>query len=287
MRAPLRLGQRAMRSLAGAGRRPPGAQPGRRDAIPPVVHGLRPALTRLGLLRMRRRGEEVLRRARRGAMFLEELLEEKRTKDLEAPPVDKIAFSKPLRIVKYPDPSLRAPCAAVNQPATGIKELAAEMFEIMYSDDGVGLAAPQVGVNIQMMVFNPEGHVGRGDPELEKVLINPRIVKFSKNTAVEEEGCLSFPQMFGDVERSTGIKVKARDVNGAKVELKLNGLAARIFQHEFDHLQGVLFFERMAPDIRAELLPRLVQWEEEFLKNNPGVPIQRVTTSSTESDANE
>ncbi|CAD7699666.1 unnamed protein product [Ostreobium quekettii] len=91
----------------------------------------------------------------------------------------------------------------------------------------------------------------------------------------------------GIAQRSTGIKVKARDVNGAKVELKLNGLAARIFQHEFDHLQGVLFFERMAPDIRAELLPRLVQWEEEFLKDNPGVPIQRVTTSSTESDANE
>lgn len=221
--------------------------------------------------------KERFQLAARRSMFLEELEEEKRALRMDGGAVvDKITFSSPLKVVRYPDPRLRAPNAEVKLPAAGLKELADQMFNIMYTDDGIGLAAPQVGVNIQMMVFNPEGIDARGDKTLEKVLVNPRIVKESKSTEVSQEGCLSFPGMLGDVERPVGVKIKARGLDGEKIELKLNGLVSRIFQHEFDHLQGVLFFERMSRDMFEMVRPQLVEWEEDYLRDNPGNEIERV-----------
>ena len=97
----------------------------------------------------------------------------------------------------YPDPKLRAPNATISCFDESLRQLAEQMFEVMYQDDGVGLAAPQVGVNVRLMVFNESGDKNKKD--LEVVLVNPRIISTSNDAKVFEEGCLSFPEMYGDV----------------------------------------------------------------------------------------
>ncbi|KAB5521072.1 hypothetical protein DKX38_025391 [Salix brachista] len=100
--------------------------------------------------------------------------------------------------------------------------------------DGIGLSAPQVGINVQLMVFNPADEHGEGD---EIVLVNPRVNKYSKKTVLFNEGCLSFPGIYADVKRPESVKIDARDINGARFTVNLSGLPARVFQHEFDHLE--------------------------------------------------
>jgi peptide deformylase len=120
----------------------------------------------------------------------------------------------------------------------------------------VGLAAPQVGVNVRLMVYNPVGERGQGE---EYVLVNPQIVKYGKNQDVFAEGCLSFPT-FGsdpkkaptieaDVERPKSVRVEAQDIKGKKFAMTLKEWQARIFQHEYDHLEGTLYFDRMSPEV--------------------------------------
>ncbi|KAF3773530.1 Peptide deformylase 1B [Nymphaea thermarum] len=150
-----------------------------------------------------------------------------------ASPAD-LQFESPLKIVEYPDPLLREANKRINTFDDNLKKLVDEMFDIMYKTDGIGLSAPQVGLNIQLMVFNPAGERGVGE---ELVLINPRVYKYSKKIVPFNEGCLSFPGIYADVERPAAIKVDAQDITGAKFSISLKGLPARIFQHEFDHLQ--------------------------------------------------
>ncbi|PKA57622.1 Peptide deformylase 1B, chloroplastic [Apostasia shenzhenica] len=179
---------------------------------------------------------------------------------------DDLCFEAPLKIVEYPDPRLRAKNKRINTFDENLIKLAEEMFDVMYKTDGIGLSAPQVGMNIQLMVFNPAGERGEGE---EIVLVNPVVHKASKETLIYNEGCLSFPRIYADVEviicffnffaqqRPTSVKIEARDAKGAKFRVNLSGLPARVFQHEFDHLQGTLFFDRMTEEvldsIRAEL----------------------------------
>ncbi|KAG6505902.1 hypothetical protein ZIOFF_031215 [Zingiber officinale] len=127
--------------------------------------------------------------------------------------------------------------------------------------DGVGLSAPQVGVNVQLMVFNPAGERGEGE---EIVLVNPKMYKASTRTFFYNEGCLSFPGIYADVERPASIKVDARDINGARFRVNLSGLPARIFQHEFDHLQGILFFDRMTEDVLETIRSQLKLLEKKY-----------------------
>ena len=163
-----------------------------------------------------------------------------------------------LRIVKYPHPSLRADNAEITEEELqdgSIAKLAKEMFMVMYAAQGVGLAAPQVGVNKRMMVYNPSG-----DPKKwleEVVLVNPRITTKSESTDVETEGCLSFPDMNGDVQRSKWIKVEALTPKGRKVKKKYTGWEARIFQHEYDHLDGVVYIDHLSEDGKTTVQPRL------------------------------
>ncbi|DBB17934.1 TPA: Peptide deformylase 1B, chloroplastic, variant 2 [Trebouxia sp. C0006] len=160
--------------------------------------------------------------------------------------VSKLEWESPLDIVRYPDPRLRAKNARIAVFDESLKQLAAEMFAIMYRDEGVGLAAPQVGVNVRLMVYNPEGEKGKGR---EWILVNPRLISSGKGTESMEEGCLSFQDasidlyIRGDVSRPNTVKIKAQDETGAKVSLSLTDWQARIFQHEYDHLQvGSLMF---------------------------------------------
>lgn len=173
-------------------------------------------------------------------------------------------FEPPLRIVEYPDPRLRAKNKRIVTFDENLKKLVDEMFDVMYKTDGIGLSAPQVGINVQLMVFNPVGERGEGE---EIVLINPRVSKYSQKTKLFNEGCLSFPEIYGDVQRPESIKVDANDVTGAKFTVTLSGLPARVFQHEFDHLQGVLFFERMTEEILDTIRADLQALENMFEKN--------------------
>jgi len=179
----------------------------------------------------------------------------------EPPVVEKLEYTLPLGIVEYPDPRLRAENAEVGVFDETVKTLATEMFEIMYKTMGVGLAAPQVGVNVRMLVYNPEGYPGKGE---EVVMINPRILKLSKATDKFDEGCLSFPEMLGIVERPVKCKVEYRDVTGKKRVKQLSDWEARIVQHEYDHLDGKLFHDRMTEDVLLEVQPQLKGFEDKF-----------------------
>eukprot|EP00543_Licmophora_paradoxa_P001106 CAMPEP_0202447766 /NCGR_PEP_ID=MMETSP1360-20130828/6533_1 /ASSEMBLY_ACC=CAM_ASM_000848 /TAXON_ID=515479 /ORGANISM="Licmophora paradoxa, Strain CCMP2313" /LENGTH=230 /DNA_ID=CAMNT_0049064999 /DNA_START=73 /DNA_END=765 /DNA_ORIENTATION=+ len=163
-----------------------------------------------------------------------------------------------LQIVKYPHPSLRAENAEITQEELdegSISKIAKEMFLIMYAAEGVGLAAPQVGINKRLMVYNASG-----DPKKwldEVTMVNPKIVEFSDATDIETEGCLSFPEMNGDVERSKWIKVEALNLKGKKLKKKFKGWEARIFQHEYDHLDGKVYIDHLSEEGRSEVQPVL------------------------------
>ena len=147
------------------------------------------------------------------------------------------------------DKVLRKKAKEVTEVDEELKQLIEDMIETMYSKQGVGLAAPQVGVSKRLIVFdNVELPYGT-EP---MVLINPLIV-VQEGKCQEEEGCLSVPELVGVVERAERIKVTGQDRNGEPVEMEAEGLAARIIQHEIDHLDGVLFVDRLGA-IKRKLL---------------------------------
>jgi len=198
---------------------------------------------------------------------LDDLKREKEVKKASGP-TKPLTWEGPLEIIKYPDPRLRAKNAPITDFGENLQKLAEEMFQVMYDDDGCGLAAPQVGVNYRLMVFNPEGSRGKGK---EMVLANPEIVSSGSESDWFREGCLSFPEIRGDVERPTKVKIKAQDVNGKDVEFQLDDFTARVFQHEYDHLQGMLFHDRMPDKEVAAIHDKLVKLEDDFVANNPSV----------------
>lgn len=140
-----------------------------------------------------------------------------------------------LEIRKAGDPVLKQKAAPVEKITKKTKELIESMAETMYKADGVGLAAPQVGISQQIIVIDVgEGLIG---------LINPTIVE-RDGLESASEGCLSIPGVFGDVERASHVIVEAQDRNGKSVRIAANGLLSRALQHEIDHLEGILFIER-------------------------------------------
>lgn len=141
------------------------------------------------------------------------------------------------KIVLHPDEVLEKECEPVKNFDSELHKLLDDMFETMYDAQGVGLAAPQIGIEKQIAVVDT-----REEEPLE--LINPVIQKSSGNE-VDLEGCLSFPGLFGEVERPFRISLKAQDRNGDEFKLKAEGFFARAIQHEIDHLQGVLFTEKV------------------------------------------
>ncbi len=172
-----------------------------------------------------------------------------------------------LRVLRYPHPLLRAPNAEFEKSelAGEARKLAKEMLLVMYASKGVGLAAPQVGVNKRLMVFNVEG-----DSKAwvhETVLVNPRIIATSKASDVEPEACLSFPGMSGAVRRREWVKVEAYKLNGKKFKVKYEGWKARVFQHEYDHLDGVLYIDRLEEEDQPEVQQRLSELTEEYMAN--------------------
>jgi peptide deformylase len=170
-----------------------------------------------------------------------------------------------LRIVRYPHPSLRATNTEITLEEVkdgSIAQLAKEMFLVMYAAEGVGLAAPQVGINKRLMVFNESGDRKKWLEEV--IMVNPVIVERSEATEIGVEGCLSFPDMSGDVDREKWVKVEALNTRGKKIKRKYEGWTARIFQHEYDHLDGVVYIDRLDGEGRATVQPRLDELIKEF-----------------------
>ncbi|MDD5270223.1 MAG: peptide deformylase [Candidatus Omnitrophica bacterium] len=146
-----------------------------------------------------------------------------------------------LRLRRYPDPVLSRKAAAVKEVTDADRRLVEEMIETMKSSDGVGLAANQVGVLKRIFVFNTSPEGWRAD-----AIINPVILK-RRGSECKEEGCLSLPGVNGVVRRSTYIVVEGLDIKGKPLCYEAKGLLARVFQHEIDHLDGIVFIDRMNP----------------------------------------
>ena len=149
------------------------------------------------------------------------------------------------------DPILRSKASPVVSFDDELATLAADMHETMKAAPGVGLAATQVGRLLRMFVYDAGEEDGSG------TLVNPEITWRSEETQEAEEGCLSLPGTYYPVVRALKVKVRAQDVTGAETEVEGEGFLARIFQHEIDHLDGILFIDRLAPEIRKEAMKAL------------------------------
>ncbi|MFK4784495.1 peptide deformylase [Fusobacterium sp. MFO224] len=158
----------------------------------------------------------------------------------------------------YGDPCL----SDVNQLVNiddNIKQLLDDMLETMYKTNGVGLAAPQIGINKQLFVID----IGEGP----RKVINPEIIEMSEDHNDSDEGCLSVPGIYKKVRRANKIKVKYLDENGSTVEEEMEGFLAKAFQHENDHLNGVLFVDRISPLSRRMISKKLQLLKKARLKN--------------------
>ena len=163
-----------------------------------------------------------------------------------------------MQVVVYPDPVLRRGGKEVTEFTPDLKALADRMFATMYEEGGVGLAAPQVAIELKLLVLNPEGNTK--DRSGERVLCNPKITR-KKGREWGEEGCLSFPGIHAEVERWLKITVTYRDLDGTEQSLDTEGWLARIIQHEMDHLDGVLFVDRLSPADRLRVRGTLAELE--------------------------
>jgi peptide deformylase len=148
-----------------------------------------------------------------------------------------------MKIVNYPHPALRVKARPVETIDAGVRQAAAEMLELMYKHDGLGLAAPQVTLDYQLLVMNYAGNAEC--PEMECVAINPVIVEKKGGLVNDREGCLSFPGLYQNVRRYKTVLVEYYDLAGEKQARECHDLAARLWQHEIDHLEGKLFIDVM------------------------------------------
>ena len=179
-----------------------------------------------------------------------------------------------LPILEYGDPILRAKGKRIENIDDWIRELAANMIETMHAANGVGLAAQQVGEVLQMTVLDISQIQDRpstlkldgkdADPTtaMPLVLINPEIELRGENE-VGVEGCLSFPEITGDIERARSVIVRAQNLEGGPVEIEASGFLARAIQHEGDHLNGILFIDRMNSAAKVALSSRLKRLQKE------------------------
>jgi peptide deformylase len=151
-----------------------------------------------------------------------------------------------LKVRKYGDPVLRRAAEPVGEVTPEIRLIIADMTETMYDEVGIGLAAPQVGIPKRLIVIADEE--GRG----VQALLNPAIVDRG-GEMTGEEGCLSIPGVFAPVTRAAWVKVEARAVDGKPLTINARGLRARVLQHEIDHLDGVLFIDRVDPMVRDRI----------------------------------
>jgi peptide deformylase len=179
-----------------------------------------------------------------------------------------------LSILQYGEPVLRAKGKRIEQVDDRIRELVANMIETMHAANGVGLAAQQVGEAIQLTVLDVSQVEDRPttmklngqevDPKtvMPLVLVNPQ-VELGRETEPGTEGCLSFPEVTGEIDRAKSIHVRAQNLDGEAIEIETTGFLARAIQHEVDHLNGILFIDRMSSGAKASLSSKLKKLQKE------------------------
>ena len=165
------------------------------------------------------------------------------------------------KILIEPDPILRKKCAPLEKVDDDIRKLMKDMLETMYDAPGIGLAAVQIGILKRLVVLDVSKDENKKDPLF---LINPEIISKSENSSVYEEGCLSLPGQFAEIERPAECFLKYIDLNGKEKKLKANGLLSTCIQHEVDHLNGVLFIDYLSKLKKDMIIKKLVKRKKEI-----------------------
>ena len=164
------------------------------------------------------------------------------------------------RITAYGDPLLRKQSARIEETDDGIRQLSDDMLETMHEAGGIGLAAPQVGVSKMLFIADWSKLPEEDDPKRGEgftVYINPAIHSASDRVLLLEEGCLSLPEVTAEVPRPDSVEVSYKNMDGTEVREELTGYPARVFQHEYDHLRGILFIDRIDKKERAKIKSKL------------------------------
>ncbi|MCY2968026.1 MAG: peptide deformylase [Planctomycetota bacterium] len=169
-----------------------------------------------------------------------------------------------MQIVHYPHPALRWKSTPITKIDQELRDIVREMFELMYAAEGIGLAANQVGLPYRLFILNLTADPNEKDQE--HVFINPEILK-KKGSQEAEEGCLSLPKLYHNVRRAEEITVEAFDLDGTGFELTVDELGSRAIQHESDHLDGVLFIDRLSDAGQREVAPIVTDFESLFRQN--------------------
>jgi peptide deformylase len=168
-----------------------------------------------------------------------------------------------LTVLTVPDPRLRIKADAVNQVDDEIRRLMADMMETMYAEEGVGLAATQVGISKRVIVFDLS-ETYKDLPPMK--MANPEIIWHSDETVIEPEGCLSVPDQRADVKRSKAVKVRYLDEHNKSQELEAEDLLAKCLQHEIDHLDGIVYIDYLST-LKKQLIIQKVQKLKKLLKS--------------------
>jgi peptide deformylase len=166
-----------------------------------------------------------------------------------------------MKILQYPHPALRHPSKPLTSIDETVRTQAKEMLDLMYEARGLGLASNQVGLTYQLVVINPTADAEQRDQE--QVLINPVILE-RKGVIEGEEGCLSFPELYAKVRRAKTVTVRAYNLKGELIEITCSELPSRLIQHEVDHLNGVLFIDKMGLIARRASRSALKEFERKF-----------------------
>ncbi len=171
----------------------------------------------------------------------------------------KFIYYREMKVFKLGEDILRQKAVEVETIDDEIKNLIEEMFETMYDENGIGLAGPQVGKNLRLFVIEL-------DDEIRRVFINPQIISTSQETSMYDEGCLSIPGVYQEIERPVRITVQALNENGKAFTIEADDLLARAIQHEYDHLEGMLFIDRASPEFRQKTIEDFARKQERRLK---------------------
>jgi peptide deformylase len=166
-----------------------------------------------------------------------------------------------MKIVNYPHPSLRHPGVPVKAIDNRVRSYVQEMLALMYEGKGLGLAAPQVGLPLQIFVMNLKADPAERDTE--RAYINPQIIE-RRGSVEGEEGCLSFPGLYGKVRRARSIRFQAYNISGELLDLSVSELEARVVQHEVDHLHGELFIDKMGSIAKMASRGSIKQFERDY-----------------------
>ena len=164
------------------------------------------------------------------------------------------------KLLYPPDPILKKKCQPLAQVDDHHRALIKEMYEVMYDANGVGLAAPQVGLDMRIFIVDA---AAREEEKTPLTMINPKIISIEENLVPYEEGCLSFPEHFAEIERPDKLSIEYIDENNQKQILNTEGFTSRIIQHELDHLNGILFVDHLSRLKRDVIIRKMKKFQKE------------------------